>query len=215
MFLTIEADRYHAYQHLLFHMHKTRKVVFHDRLQWDVPVTGDVEIDKYDRLGPVYLIWCDASAKQFIGSMRLLPTTGPTLLDEVFRATYPSNVSLSAPSIWEVTRTCVDDAALALHHPEKTPAMAFGMIMLAVCEWCLLHGVETIVTNYEPYLARIYRRAGVEVVEIGRAEGYGRYPVCCGMVEISCKLLARMRRALDVTAPLLTGSVAGIEGYAA
>lgn len=203
MFIAIEPDHYETYGHLIAQMHRTRKAVFHDRLGWEVQVKGDFEIDQYDLASSVYIIWCDDSLTTFLGCMRLLPTTGPTLLEDFFRRTYPSDMDLSAPSIWEGTRTCVDERALSAHHPSIAPATAFGLIMLAVCEWALTHKVETIVTNYEPRLARVYRRAGVEIDEIGRADGFGRFPVCCGLVEISADLLRKMRLALRVEGALL------------
>lgn len=204
MFLALQKDNYNFYRPVIDQMHRTRKVVFHDRLKWDVPVVGELEFDRYDTLCPVYLVWCDPTGSQFVGCMRLMPTTGPTLLSDVFRSTYPANVDLSHPSIWEGTRTCVNDDALARLYPEIAPAKAFGMIMLAVCEWCLANYVGSIVTNYEPHLARIYRKAGVEIEEIGRADGYGRFPVCCGLVEISTELRDRMREAMGIDASLLS-----------
>ena len=206
MFMALQSDRYNSHRRLIDQMHRTRKQVFHDRLKWAVPVVGDIEIDEYDAMRPVYLIWSDETASQFVGCMRLMPTTGPTLLTDVFRKTFPENVSLCHPSIWEGTRTCLNDDALSRLHPDITPSRAFGMIMLAVCEWGLANYVGSIVTNYEPHLARVYRQAGVDIDEIGRSDGYGRSPVCCGLVEISVGLRDRMRGALQIDRPLLTNA---------
>lgn len=203
MFLVISPEKASRHTGLLQQMFRIRKKVFHDQLGWDVPVKGDIEIDRYDGLTPVYIVWQHEESAQFIGCMRLLPTTGPTLLSDTFRATYPEDVDFQHPTIWEASRTCVDEDALAAHYPDMTPAAAFGMIMLATCEWCLENYVTTIVTNYEPPLKRIYKRAGVRIDEIGRADGYGRQPVCCGLVEISTTLLMDMRSALGASQPLI------------
>ncbi len=79
------------------------------------------------------------------------------------------------------------------------------MLLLALCECGLSHGIETLVSNYEPHLARIYRRAGLAVEEVGRADGYGRSPVCCGVFEVSEDVRTRMQQALGVVAPLYAG----------
>jgi acyl homoserine lactone synthase len=47
---------------------------------------------------PVYII--DADGPIVRGSLRLLPTTGPTLSEETFSDTIPDGASLSAPAIW-------------------------------------------------------------------------------------------------------------------
>jgi len=58
------------------------------------------------------------------------------------------------------------------------------------------------ISNYEPHLKRVYKKAGAEVDELGRADGYGKYPVCCGRFEVSSGVLSKMRAALGVDLPL-------------
>lgn len=203
MFITVQAHQYAAYSHLLDQYFRLRKRVFSDQLGWDVPVFGESEMDCYDRLKPVYLFWCDIDKKILFGGVRLMPTTGPTLLYDVFRKTFPDAVELRAPGIWEATRLCIDEQTLTLHKPGISPAKAFSLMMLAICDCALEHGIHTIMTNYEPHMARVYRRAGASVQEFGRADGYGKSPVCCGGVEISHEVQERMHLALGVSQPLI------------
>ncbi|WP_288427446.1 acyl-homoserine-lactone synthase [uncultured Agrobacterium sp.] len=202
MFITIQAHEYQHHGDILNQMFRLRKRVFSDHLNWDVQVTGDREEDIYDDLNPVYLIWCSNDGKQLYGAMRLMPTTGPTLLFDTFHATCPSSVNIIGAGIWEGTRMCVDEDAIAKDHPQIDTGRAFSLLLLALCECALAHGVHTMVSNYEPQLKRIYRRAGVEVDELGRAEGYGKHPVCCGVFEVSQRVLDRMRTTLKVNVPL-------------
>lgn len=202
MFITIQAHEYTKYATLLDRMFRLRKRVFADQLNWDVPVVGELERDAYDNMNPVYLVWCSDDQQRLYGCMRMMPTTGPTLLYDTFRATFPDACDLIAPGIWECTRTCVDTDALAADYPEIDAGRAFSMIMLASCECGLDHGIHTMVSNYEPHFKRIYSRAGVKVDELGRADEYGKYPVCCGAFEISDRVLATMRHALTIDTPL-------------
>ena len=50
-----------AERHLssLHQMHRIRKAVFKDRLGWDVTVSGELEVDEYDALGPSCLVSID------------------------------------------------------------------------------------------------------------------------------------------------------------
>jgi acyl homoserine lactone synthase len=209
MFITIQAQDYAKHEGLLDQIFRLRKRVFHDELKWDVTAAGDYERDRYDDLGPVYIVWCDDRKRTLYGVMRLLPTTGPTLLYDVFRRTFPLAAELSAPGIWEATRTCIDAEALARDHPDIDPGKAFGLICLAACECALDHGIHTIVSNYEPHLKRVYRRAGVVMEELGKADGYGRRPVCCAAFEISKEVHANMQAALGVRFPLNRKKFAG------
>ncbi|MDP2121040.1 MAG: acyl-homoserine-lactone synthase [Hoeflea sp.] len=202
MFLTIQAHQYDTHRHLLDDMYRLRKRVFVDEAKWTIPHENGREIDRYDTLGPAYLVWCNPERTRLYGSLRLLPTTGPTLLYDTFRATFPGDACLAAPGIWEGTRLCIDKANLTADHPEILPVRAFGLLLLAATECALAHGIDTIITNYEPHLARIYARAGLPVDELGRADGYGRFPVCCGVFELSEAVAATMRRKLGIGLPL-------------
>ena len=112
MFVVIEQYNAYKYSHLIDEMFRLRARIFRDRLRWDVQVADGKERDKYDNEGPVYIIYTDSEAREVKGSLRLLPTTGPTLLADVFADTLPDAVHLSAPTIWECTRFCLDDKIL-------------------------------------------------------------------------------------------------------
>jgi len=132
------------------------------------------------------------------------PTTGPTLLYDVFRDTFPNNVSLTAPGIWEGTRLCIDEAALVRDLPEIDAKQAFCFMLLALCETALKFGIHTLISNYEPPTKRLYNMAGAPFTELGRADGYGRRPVCAGSFEVSKSVLITMRKRLGVEKPLLS-----------
>ncbi len=193
MFFLVQATDYNKHRTLLDQMFRLRKRVFFDELGWDVPVNGDVERDGYDELNPAYLLWTDEDQTTLYGSLRLLPTTGPTLLNDVFRSTYPTDIDLCHPVIWEGTRMCVDTDEIALGLPDVAPQDAMAMMLLALGECALEHGIQTLVSNYEPHMKRIYNRAGAPLIEIGKADGFGRRPVCCGLFEVSRATIDGMR----------------------
>lgn len=215
MFIALEPVHYGQWGGVIDQMHRLRKKVFRDTLEWDVPIHGEYERDHLDDIGPAYLVWCDANATTLYGSMRLMPTTGPTLLYEVFSETFPDAAALSAPGIWEATRTCIHAENLARDHPQISGANAFGMMILAAVECALENGIHTVVSNYEPPLRRIYNRSGAIVEELGRAEGYGRYPVCCGAFEISERVVWRMRERLGIHEPIFRSHVEARQAMAA
>ena len=205
MFITIEPHQFSANQKLLDAMFRLRKRVFFDELGWDVPIKGDRERDRYDDHRPVYLIWCSDDRRTLYASLRLMPTTGPTLLHDVFSRTFGNDVDLSAPGIWEATRMCVDVEALRLDHPEIDLMRAMSLMVALICEVAVDKGIHTVVSNYEPQIARVYKRAGAKFDEIGRADGYGKHPVCCGLFEASECVLQQIYTKLRLSKPLLSG----------
>lgn len=62
-------------------MHRLRRRVFKERLDWDVSVSNGLEIDQYDSFKPTYLLAVEQ--RDVVGCVRLLPTTGRNML--VFR----------------------------------------------------------------------------------------------------------------------------------
>ena len=83
MIQLITPDRYGAFLGDLAEMHRLRYRVFKERLGWDVEVSGDMEIDEFDACRPAYLLQTDDDGR-IQGCVRLLPTTGPTMLRDTF-----------------------------------------------------------------------------------------------------------------------------------
>ena len=89
MILVVQQHNAREYEGLLNQMFRLRARVFHDRLRWKVQVIDGMERDRYDREDPVYILYTDEMQQRLIGSLRLLPTTGPTLVADYFADTVP------------------------------------------------------------------------------------------------------------------------------
>lgn len=96
MIAVVDQSNAHKYSKLLDEMFRLRARIFLDRLGWDVQVRDGKERDKYDDKGPIYLIYTDDEAREVKGSLRLLPTTGPTLLADFFGIPFQT-LCISAP----------------------------------------------------------------------------------------------------------------------
>src|SRR5882757_7767051 len=117
MMQLITADYYGQFINELSEMHRIRCRVFKERLDWDVQISGDMEIDEFDALHPAYLIQ-RASDDRVQGCVRLLPSTGPTMLRDTFPVLLDGAPPPNSPSIWESSRFALDldhDAPKATH----------------------------------------------------------------------------------------------------
>lgn len=91
---------------LLQSMFADRKRLFVDLFGWDVPVVdGQYEIDQFDTAAAVYIVVA-ADDGTHEASLRLMPTTGPHMLRDVFPHLCPLGVPVG-PDIWETTRLCL------------------------------------------------------------------------------------------------------------
>src|SRR3954470_24920380 len=86
-------------------MFKLRHEVFKERLAWEVGCHDGHERDMFDELDPVYIV-CEQAA-EVLGSWRLLPTTKPYMLKDVFPELLHGQPAPEAPDVWEISRFAV------------------------------------------------------------------------------------------------------------
>ena len=197
MILVVQQHNAHQYASLLNKMFRLRARVFRDRLHWKVEVVDGMERDGYDREDPVYILYTDEKQQRLIGSLRLLPTTGPTLVADFFADTVPDSARLTSPFIWECTRFCLDEDFLGNGNREEL-TFASGILFAALGEVALEAGIQSILGNFDARMLRLYRRVGCEVEVLGSTERYGPTVYLGGFPvseTILHKLMARLRIA--------------------
>ena len=90
-------------------MFRNRAETFAERLGWEVAVKDGYERDMFDDANPLYLVSVDPDTEEYWGSLRLLPTTGPNMLRDVFPQLLDGDTVESA-TIWESSRICTAGA---------------------------------------------------------------------------------------------------------
>ncbi|QAY78195.1 acyl-homoserine-lactone synthase [Sphingosinicella sp. BN140058] len=121
---------------LLRSMFEARKRVFVDLLKWDVPVLEDrYEVDQFDDPHATYLIVADRHGGH-LGSVRLLKTTRPHLLDTLFPSLCAGGVP-SSPHMLEITRFCLDPRASA-----RARLVIRNRLVSALVEHALASGIK-------------------------------------------------------------------------
>ena len=192
MIITLSQDDRIEYPALFDQMFKSRAAVFHDRMGWDVAVKDSHETDRYDEeADPVYLLAVNEH-RQVRGSLRLLATTGPTMLQSEFRRFFDDDVDVTAPTIWECTRFCVPPV---LGRTEQDMGIVSAELLIGLCELCLASGIEFVVGVYDTPMTRIYARIGwcPEVLARARPE-IGN--ITAGIWEATPAVLSTMRQRL-------------------
>jgi acyl homoserine lactone synthase len=173
----------------LYQMHRIRKAVFKDRLGWDVTVSGEFEVDEYDALGPSYLLSIDRYGT-LIGCVRLLPTTGPNMLRDIF----PSFVTKAAvprgERVWEASRFAVSRNTTAA---EAGLSQTTYDLLIGVLKFGLSNGISTIVCVVDLRMERILRRAGWQLERLGPAHRIGSTIAMAGQLDVSAQILRRLQ----------------------
>jgi acyl homoserine lactone synthase len=173
-------------------MFKLRKRVFHDRLGWEVNVSGEYEIDSYDFLKPLYVLALDDSGKRVVGSLRLLPSTGPNMLSDTFYDLLPEGQTFRNPTVWESSRYCVD-TDLASEWCKNGVHQTSAELLLALCEIGQNAGLTFIVTVIDLRMERILRRLNCAGDRIGEPRKYGKVTAIAGLWETNEEMLQQLR----------------------
>ena len=89
---------------LLLSMFQLRHRVFKQRLNWDVVSFNEQERDHFDKIDTDYIITTDIN-NNVKGCVRLLPTTAPYMLSDVFPDLWQSGEPLPcSPAVYELSR---------------------------------------------------------------------------------------------------------------
>ena len=165
---------------------RLRKRRFHDELNWDVSIQGDCERDLYDDLPCTYIL--DLRPEGLAGGMRLMPTTGRTLMHDVFHSLMPEPAEFRAPETWEITRFCLspDIPKVAF----STPRRLFSGLMA----FSRARTIERYVAVTDDITLKLMRWVGLPAVPVGRSEGGFGCPVTAWSWDVDAEFEARMNK---------------------
>lgn len=187
---------------LIDSMHRLRKSVFHERLKWDVPVSGDWEIDDFDNEDPLYVLVVDAEGA-VQGSLRLLPTTGPNMLRDVFSAITQDSGQVENPFVWESSRFCIRFSGDKDQRESTTISKATVELIAGMGEVGLLAGLDHVVTVYDAFLRRIIRQTGCSETLVGQPVRFGRVQTYAGLFDIDAIQLAAFKKVWNLPETLI------------
>lgn len=186
------ADSLDLFPKLAETMFRDRAVQFRDRLGWDVMVDANGhERDQYDAMNPLYVIVQNVDGSHG-GSMRFLPTTAETMVNDHFLH-LTEGVRIASPLIWECTRFCLSPANTANAH------IISGGLMMAGCELGLRFGLKHAVGVFDARMSRIYRRLGWAPDILG-TEGQGNLAISVGLWAFSAQAMANVAHSTGLNA---------------
>jgi len=201
MIQLITQSSYGEFSETLVEMYRLRHRVFKVRMGWDVQISGDMEIDDFDALHPAYLAQLSDNG-QVQGSVRLLPTLGPTMLRDTFSALLEDQPAPSTPLVWESSRFAIDVAIDAPKGDHGITRAAYELFA-GMVEFGLSRKLSDIVTVTDVRMERILRRAGWPLRRIGNPATIGNTVAVAGYLAISSEILAGLRKSGGLSTPVL------------
>jgi acyl homoserine lactone synthase len=169
-------------------MHRLRKAVFKDRLGWDVTVSGELEVDEFDALGPSYLLSIDGQGT-LNGCVRLLPSTGPNMLRDIFPSFVTKGTVPRGERVWEASRFAASGNSTAA---EAGLSQTTYDLLIGVLKFGLSNGISTIACVVDVRMERILRRAGWPIERLGPARRIGNTIAMAGQLDVSAPILRQI-----------------------
>jgi acyl homoserine lactone synthase len=201
MIRLVHGSERHRFARELDEYHRIRKKVFHERMGWDVPIINAWEVDGFDVLNPLYCIATDTSDR-VIGGLRLLPTMGFNMLNDVFGVLLPEGKRIESPLIWESSRFAVDHTVDVPSGPSGL-GRATAELGLAMNEVGRRAGLTHVVTVYDALMHRVLKRAGCAGEPISEPQRVGKVLAYAVFFEIGDETEAALRKASGITGPVI------------
>lgn len=197
----VSAGELKARPDLLEALHRLRYRVFHERLGWRVAVEDELERDGFDEQNPLYLL-AYGDDDQLVGTWRMLPTTGPYMLRDVFPLLLDGNDAPRDPAIWEGSRFAVECRSHR-KHGLGTPGRITGEIFAAVVEFGLALQLSEVVTVYDGRIARLLPRIGCHPKWQSRRHRIDDTVTLAGRFDIDNAALDAIRRANGISGTVI------------
>jgi len=196
----VTPDAYGVYERELNQMFKLRHQIFKDRLRWSVPSDGRLERDEFDDLNPTYVLALDDDT--VVGCWRMLPTTGPTMIRDVFPELLEGKSLPSSKHVWESSRFTV-----ACQRTQGRSLATINRLTLEiVCgltEYCLTEGIYEVLKVYDLPIGRLLVRIGCPPRWQSGVHRIGDTRAVLGWFDATHSLLNSVRRSMGISGSVI------------
>lgn len=142
-------------------MGRYRYDVFIERLGWDLKASERFECDQFD-VDDAHYVVAENSLGDISGCARMLPTTRPYLLSEVFSQLLGGKPSPCGDDIWELSRFAALDLSRASYRREQACASSAIVLLKAVMAYAQQRGVTGLVSVSPLGVERLLKRGGIQ-----------------------------------------------------
>ncbi|MGB7286753.1 MAG: acyl-homoserine-lactone synthase [Salaquimonas sp.] len=179
MILYVTPQNRHSYRSELNQYFKLRKKIFSDKLKWVRVENGEMETDRFDTMFNVYILHIDTESGKISGGVRLMPTTGPTLLHSVWQDMLPHKDDFRSPNIWEATRFCVDeDISTRKSNLLNRTTLSLSM---AVADFGHANGISNVIAVCEDYFFNMAGAYGPQAEIVSTKFDENGLKISCGI----------------------------------
>jgi N-acyl-L-homoserine lactone synthetase len=204
MLKLIEGSRASLFPQEMDAMFRNRALTFSERLGWDVTVKDGYERDVFDDANPLYLVSVDPHTNEYWGSLRLLPTTGPNMLRDVFPYLLDDGEYIESATIWESSRICAVAVDGQPQRSRNGVNFVLSELIAGIGEVAILAGLTQVVSVFDARIYRVLKAVGCNPQLIGKPRRIGGTMSYAGLFDTGeglLQVLNAFREELGIEAP--------------
>ncbi|AEI04464.1 autoinducer synthase protein SolI (plasmid) [Afipia carboxidovorans OM5] len=169
-----------------------RHEIFVDRMGWTaLRCSNGRERDQFDCDAAIHVVGLDCD--KVCAYSRLLPTTGPHLLHDVYPELLDGAIAPRRPDVWEWTR-------LFTYPLSETSTLSLGgrRLFVAIAEFCEQRGISSLIAQAAPQWITKLLQLGWEARPLALPVIYGGESVVALEAHLTPTTVARSRRVLGI-----------------
>lgn len=157
--------------------------VFVEKLGWELHCEAGLEYDQFDRDDTVYTVAQDNEG-DIIGMARLLPTTRPYLLGEVFPQLMNGLPFPQTEEVWELSRFVALDfkAETTTGATQFSSPVAVNLLKESIAV-AMHHGAKKLITVSPLGVERLLRKAGFKAYRAGPPMVIGGHAIFANWID--------------------------------
>jgi len=146
-------------------MHRLRYEVFAKRLGWDVSTENGMERDQFDEIEQAAFVLAKSPEGCVDACSRILPTTGPYMLRDVFPELLQGQPAPMSDDCWELSRFAVATDRTGTGNASFGPISRAMMVESA--SFAMERGINRYVTVTTPIMERMLKHQGLHIHRLG------------------------------------------------
>lgn len=163
-----------------------RYAVFVQRLGWELPAHDGLEIDQFDKPDTIHVV-ARTDNGDVCGCARLLPTSSPYLLSEVFPELMNGKALPKSDDVWELSRFSATDLTGSV-----SQTWLCRDIMAATIDCAMKAGAKRLIAVTSKGVERILTRLGINWQPVGPTVRVGGHAIFAFFVEIDDKTITAL-----------------------
>ncbi len=164
---------------------KYRHEVFVGQLGWELETPNGLDIDQYDHEKTMYVI-AKNDQSDVVGCARLLPTTEPYLLEEIFPELMEGNDLPKSSDIWEISRFSAFDLGTDVggRTGHQFSSKAAIELLRATIQCAIRRGAKKIISVSPIGIERLLRAAGFAAKRAGSPKNIDGHSLFACWIEL-------------------------------